>query len=382
MSDFASTLNNNQSGGGLVTSSTPEYTGYPTYSAGEKPQTVAVIRTTKADEKDLIASYNDMAPALRLAIAQQLKSAGYDVPITGEYSTTVRDRFLDASRDLSAEIGNLSVNNPKRLEQIGYDLTTFLKDKAKDLQATGAGGPTTRKSISILTDAKALALVTQLYRSALNAEPTAEEAAKLVKKVQDAQRKNPRITKYKTTNGVTEEVVTGGIDEEDFLFTEIKKDPRFKAKTQEKQSGIKQDLINTARANGLDLDKNFGSSVSGWVSRIENGEDPNVIKQAIRNTAKLGLPEKVGQLIDQGIDLESIYSPYRNTMASVLEVAPDSISLSDQTLRNAIGPDKEMSIYDFQKVLRKDSRWQYTNNAREEVANITQRVLQDFGFQG
>lgn len=69
-------------------------------------------------------------------------------------------------------------------------------------------------------------------------------------------------------------------------------------------------------------------------------------------------------------------------MASVLEVAPDSISLSDQTLRNAIGPDKEMSIYDFQKALRKDSRWQYTNNAREEIAGITQKILQDFGFQG
>jgi len=369
-------------GTGLITSSTPEYTGYPTYSASQAPETVTTVKRTLADEKDLAASYGAMAPALRLAIAQQLKSAGYSVPLTGDYSTAVRDAFLEASRDLSSELNTLAANDPKRLAQTKYDLTTFLKDKAKDLQASGAGGPTTRKSISILTDAKALALVTQLYRSALNAEPTAEEAAKLVKKVQDAQRKNPTVTKYKTTNGVTEEVVTGGIDEEDFLFTEIKKDPRFKAKTQEKQSGIKQDLINTARANGLDLDKNFGSSVSGWVSRIENGEDPDVIKQAIRNTAKLGLPDKVGQLIDQGIDLESIYSPYRNTMASVLEIAPDSISLSDQTLRNAIGPDKEMSIYDFQKALRKDSRWQYTNNAREEVAGITQKILQDFGFQG
>lgn len=369
-------------GTGLITSSTPEYTGYPTYSAGEKAQTIPIVRTTKADEKDLAASYGQMAAPLRLAIAQQLKSAGYNVPLTGDYSAAVREAFLQANRDLSAELGALAVNDPKRLEQTKYDLTTFLKDKSKDLQAAGAGGPSATKSVSILTDAKALALVTQLYRSALNAEPTAEEAAKLVKKVQDAQRKNPVITKYKTVNGVSEQVTTGGLDEEDFLLTEIKKDPRYKAKTQEKQSSIKQDLINTAKANGLDLEKNFGSSVGTWISRIENGEDPDVIKQAIRNTAKLGLPEKVGQLIDQGIDLESIYSPYRNTMASVLEVAPDSISLSDPTLRNAIGPDKEMSIYDFQKALRKDSRWQYTNNAREEVAGITQKILQDFGFQG
>jgi hypothetical protein len=380
MADFDP--NAGTAGTGLITSSTPEYTGYPTYTAGEKAQVIPIVKTTKATEADLAASYGQMAPALRLAIAQQLKDAGYNVPLTGEYSAAVRDQFIQANRDLSTELNVLATTDPKRLEQIKYDLTTFLKDKSKDIQKSGTGGPSATKSTQILTDARALALVTQLYRSALNAEPTAEEAAKLVKKVQDAQRKNPVITKYKTVNGVSEQITTGGLDEEDFLLTEIKKDPRYKAKVQEKQGGIRQDLANTARANGLDLDKNFGSAVGTWISRIENGEDPDVIKQAIRNTAKLGLPDKVGQLIDQGIDLESIYSPYRNTMASVLEVAPDSISLSDPTLRNAIGPDKEMSIYDFQKALRKDSRWQYTNNAREEVAGITQRILQDFGFQG
>jgi hypothetical protein len=48
----------------------------------------------------------------------------------------------------------------------------------------------------------------------------------------------------------------------------------------------------------------------------------------------------------------------------------------------AIGPDKEMSLYDFQRQLRKDTRWQYTDNAREEVSNAAMKVLQDFGFQG
>jgi hypothetical protein len=39
-------------------------------------------------------------------------------------------------------------------------------------------------------------------------------------------------------------------------------------------------------------------------------------------------------------------------------------------------------INDFEKELRKDVRWQYTNNAKKEVADTTLRVLQDFGFQG
>ena len=69
-------------------------------------------------------------------------------------------------------------------------------------------------------------------------------------------------------------------------------------------------------------------------------------------------------------------------MASVLEINPETINLNDKVLRSAIGPDKEMSLYDFQKMLRKDDRWQYTSNAKEEVSGIALGILRDFGFQG
>jgi hypothetical protein len=41
-----------------------------------------------------------------------------------------------------------------------------------------------------------------------------------------------------------------------------------------------------------------------------------------------------------------------------------------------------MTLFDFQKQLRKDARWQYTDQAREEVSSAALRVLQDFGFMG
>jgi hypothetical protein len=41
-----------------------------------------------------------------------------------------------------------------------------------------------------------------------------------------------------------------------------------------------------------------------------------------------------------------------------------------------------MSIYDFQRTLRKDPRWQYTDNARQEGSDSVLKVLRDFGFQG
>ena len=69
-------------------------------------------------------------------------------------------------------------------------------------------------------------------------------------------------------------------------------------------------------------------------------------------------------------------------MYQVLEINPESIDLNDSTLRSAIGINGEMPIYEFQRKLRKDPRWQYTNNAREEVSSVALKVLRDFGFQG
>ena len=141
-------------------------------------------------------------------------------------------------------------------------------------------------------------------------------------------------------------------------------------------------LRETARANGFNLDTSFGSSINDWLQRLAKGESIETFKNTIRGAAKLGLPDKVANLLDQGLDLKDIYAPYRNVMASVLEVAPDSINLDDKTLRMAIGPEKEMSIYDFQRTLRKDPRWQYTDNARQETSDSVLKVLRDFGFQG
>ncbi len=138
----------------------------------------------------------------------------------------------------------------------------------------------------------------------------------------------------------------------------------------------------TAAANGIDLDTMYSNQLTGWLQRLTQGESVETFKSLIRQQAKRGLPEKVAGLLDQGLDLEQIYDPYKRLMASVLEINPETIRLDDSTLRSAIGPDKEMSLYDFQRALRKDPRWQYTDNAKEEVATTTLGILRDFGFQG
>lgn len=149
-----------------------------------------------------------------------------------------------------------------------------------------------------------------------------------------------------------------------------------------KAGTIVSDLAATAMANGLDLQKTFGTKLQGWLTDINKGEPIDNIKRQIREVAKIGMPDNVKKLLDNGMDLDAIYSPYKSTMASVLELSPESIQLSDPTLRAAITGQGEVPLYDFERALRKDNRWQYTNQARGEVANATQRILQDFGFMG
>jgi hypothetical protein len=141
-------------------------------------------------------------------------------------------------------------------------------------------------------------------------------------------------------------------------------------------------LKSTAAANGLDLDKNFGTQIQTWLQNIDQGESVETYKQIIRGTAKLGLPDKVGSLLDLGVDLDTVYQPYKNIMYQVLEISPETINVNDATLRKAIGPDKEMSLYEWQDYLKKDPRWQYTNNAKDAAYSGAETVLKDFGMIG
>lgn len=153
-----------------------------------------------------------------------------------------------------------------------------------------------------------------------------------------------------------------------------------------------QTLQAIAKANGFNLSQilpGISATTTGGdleeavLEKIALGQlDVNRISQDARMMAGIAQPESVKNLLNQGYDLDQIYAPYKNTMASVLELNPEQIDLNDPTLRSAISDKGETNLYDFQRMLRKDSRWQYTQGARQEVGDITLNVLRDFGFQG
>ena len=188
-------------------------------------------------------------------------------------------------------------------------------------------------------------------------------------------------------DAITKEAVDQSLDTNIYqLKAFIDSKLKFGADKEGKYKGAAGDtvaaLTKVAAANGLDLQKAFGSQLPDWLAAINKGESVDTYKQIIRDVAKIGMPEKVAKLIDQGVDLATIYSPYKNLMASTLEINPETITMNDPTLRSAITAEKEVPLYDFERQLRKDNRWQYTNQAREEVSNAAQKILQDFGFMG
>jgi hypothetical protein len=185
-------------------------------------------------------------------------------------------------------------------------------------------------------------------------------------------------------NALAQEAYDKGLDRERNSFNAFL-DSKFKfSATGAKGKAGEQlaDLQAVAAANGLDLQKAFGTQLPSWFAAINKGESIDTYKKMIRDVAKIGMPQNIASMLDNGVDLDAIYSPYKNVMASVLEINPQSITLNDPLLRSAITGEKELPIYEFQRQLRKDSRWQYTNQAKEEVSDVALKVLRDFGFQG
>jgi hypothetical protein len=308
------------------------------------------------------------------------KNFGYKGKADGVWSLDFQNALTNAAED--------RVSLPKSLQ--GADLLRFIASPGVSFNAggTGTGGtgePSTTEYPTIFSPTDATKAINDTFEAELGRPATAAEMKEIKPLLLDAQKNNPARYVTKIVNGKKVVTQTTGLDVGTFLLSTIKKMPAIKAEIDQRLGGKKsltlQDLTKTATANGLDLAV-FGDDINNWVKRVDNGEDIDIFKNLIRQTAKIGLPDKVGKLLDEGIDLNAVYSPYKNLMAKVLEIDPMSIKLDDPTLRSAIGPDKEMPIYEFERALRKDARWQYTDTARQEVSDVALGVLRDFGFTG
>lgn len=143
-------------------------------------------------------------------------------------------------------------------------------------------------------------------------------------------------------------------------------------------------LVATANANGLTIKElpsvlGYGT-VDEALQAIAGGESIATLQQNIRNFRMTGQPDFVSAKLAQGIDYATIVSPYKTTAATVLELDPEQIKLDDPAIQMAL-QNNGMNLFDYKKALRKDTRWQYTENANQEVSDKFLRIARDFGLE-
>ena len=244
--------------------------------------------------------------------------------------------------------------------QKGDFRTYLLKPTVPIPGATGTGTGVS----NISNKEEAQSLITSVFKSITGRDPQANEISSFTQKLNSYEKKNPTVN------------VSGKLQ---FLTNEIKTLPEYAQKLADVDATNAQAVKAAMRANGLVLND---ADVANYVEQIRNGAELNVVKNRIRSLAANTQPESVKKLMDQGVDLDTIYSPYKSAMASILEIPSTQIELNDPTLMQAINQQGTIPLYEFQRSLRKDPRWQYTNNAKSEISNSVLKVLQDFGFRG
>jgi hypothetical protein len=354
-------------------------------------QSTTVLDQKIKDLEDKIAGTGKYAPAGPTGPTEDMGATGATGAMGGSGNIPIEEflRNLDAAgastiNEIKAYLGIKNLDG-----KLDYATITAIYGKEKEIEtvadATGrpvdrltyyksapkTGGEGVVPTATISSPTSASALINSVFQTELKRDATPAEIEKYTLELNAAERKNPS----KTVKGIT----TGGLNKTEFLTQVVKKLPEYSTKKSEKSSLTSQSILGTARANGLNLAQD---QINSFVKQVEDGKDLKVIENQIRSIAANGMPENVKKLLNEGIDLETIYAPYKSTMAATLELSPEAISLNDPILRSALGPEKEMTMYDFQKALRKDARWQYTNNAKEDVFQSVNKVLQDFGFQG
>jgi hypothetical protein len=109
------------------------------------------------------------------------------------------------------------------------------------------------------------------------------------------------------------------------------------------------------------------------------------VEDQMKNFA-IGRFPALSRQLEAGIPLVDLVAPYKNTLASMLEIDEGSVSLADSLMERALGSLSDdgqqslMPLWEFKQQIRKDPRWLSTDQAVETYNNIGVQIARDFGF--
>lgn len=244
----------------------------------------------------------------------------------------------------------------------------------------GTRATTTRQ---LSTPAEATEIITSAFKDYLGAIPPAKTVKSFITQLQNLE-KNLSAKTVTTRDAAGNAVVTttGGVatkaDKEGLALTII-------SKILEKQ-GIENagPALNTGLTAIRKMANDYGIVVSDQQVRsyamqyLKDGK-LDFVSDKLKNLAKVTYPG-LAQFIDIGLAPIEIASQYRAAKSKILEIPVESINLFDSDVRKAISGQAVETLGDFENRMRQSPLWQYTKNAAEFGANLTNKILSKFGM--
>jgi len=152
-------------------------------------------------------------------------------------------------------------------------------------------------------------------------------------------------------------------------------------------------IAGTTDANELmTIAKNYGytpADLQKQIVSVLTGELVNGVvmtRDSFENMARqqaIGMYGHLRERIEAGSSLEDIFSGYRNRIASLLELDPRSVQLSNPLYAKVLGTPEtgQMSLADAETMVKTDERYKYhmTKKANRDAQSIGASLLRMFG---
>ena len=144
-----------------------------------------------------------------------------------------------------------------------------------------------------------------------------------------------------------------------------------------------QQIQSLETAYGVKLGKQWRAR---QLERVMKGDDTiDGVASRLREIAMREYQGWASQLAS-GQTIQDIAEPYIQRMADLLELNPADVEVFDNKIQAALkqrtkdGKPAAMDLNSFADEVRKDKRWQYTDNAREQMSSIVADLGRSFGL--
>lgn len=144
---------------------------------------------------------------------------------------------------------------------------------------------------------------------------------------------------------------------------------------------IQTNLKQWAAQNGLSLtDQQLQAYVSAATFNKQSIDD---IKADLRKSYLAGMFPAWADKIEAGYDPSTLFAPYLKSAQDTLETMVGFDDPLMKRITQAVGPDgkpRAVPLYEAERMMRQDPRWQKTDNAYKTYAGVAQDILRTFGF--